>query len=89
MTHEPESPDPGADPQGRVRRPDDPSDAKPVPRADDQPVGRTDDQPQERGPTELSPEEEPTTTGTLFIMVLFLMALAGLWAIMYFTLLNR
>ena len=25
------------------------------------------------------PEEEPVTTGTLFIMVLFLMALAGLW----------
>ncbi len=39
--------------------------------------------------TELSPEEEPTTTGTLFIMVLFLMALVGMWGIMYFTLLNR
>jgi hypothetical protein len=38
---------------------------------------------------DLSPEEEPTTTGTLFIMVLFLMALAGMWGIMYFTLLNR
>ena len=47
------------------------------------------DQPQERGPSELLPEEEPTTTGTLFIMVLFLMAMAGMWAIMYFTLLNR
>ena len=38
---------------------------------------------------ELPPEEEPTTTGTLFIMVLFLMALAGMWGIMYFTLLSR
>jgi hypothetical protein len=38
---------------------------------------------------ELPPEEEPTTTGTLFIMILFLMALAGMWALMYFTLLNR
>lgn len=47
------------------------------------------EQPQERGPTELRPEEEPTTTGTLFIMVLFLMALGGMWAIMYITLLNR
>jgi hypothetical protein len=37
----------------------------------------------------LSPEEEPTTTGTLFIMILFLMALAGMWGIMYLTLLNR
>lgn len=40
-------------------------------------------------PTELTPEEEPTTTGTLFIMIFFLMALAGMWGIMYFTLLNR
>ena len=38
---------------------------------------------------DLSPDEEPTTTGTLFIMILFLMALAGMWGIMYFTLLNR
>jgi hypothetical protein len=34
-------------------------------------------------------EEEPVTTGTLFIMVLFLMALAGLWALMYLLLLDR
>lgn len=40
-------------------------------------------------PEELAPEEEPTTTGTLFIMVLFLMALAGMWGIMYFMLLSR
>ncbi|MDX1673903.1 MAG: hypothetical protein R3314_03780 [Longimicrobiales bacterium] len=37
----------------------------------------------------LPPEEEPTTTGTLFIMIFFLMALAGMWGIMYLTLLNR
>ena len=45
--------------------------------------------PDESASHELSPDEEPTTTGTLFIMVLFLMALAGMWGIMYFTLLNR
>ncbi|MEJ2503246.1 MAG: hypothetical protein P8177_07995 [Gemmatimonadota bacterium] len=45
--------------------------------------------PDESASDELSPDEEPTTTGTLFIMVLFLMALAGMWGIMYFTLLSR
>ncbi len=44
---------------------------------------------EERGDTGLPPDEEPTTTGTLFIMILFLMALAGMWGIMYLTLLNR
>lgn len=39
--------------------------------------------------TELQPDEEPTTTGTLFIMLLFLMALGGMWFIMYLTLLSR
>ncbi len=43
----------------------------------------------ESGPSELPPDEEPTTTGTLFIMILFLMALAGMWGIMYFTMLSR
>jgi len=43
----------------------------------------------EPGESGLSPDEEPTTTGTLFIMILFLMALAGMWGIMYLTLLNR
>ena len=37
----------------------------------------------------LSPDEEPTTTGTLFVMLLFLMALAGMWALMYMVLLER
>lgn len=32
---------------------------------------------------------EPTTVGTLFIMILFLMSLAGMWGIMYLTLLER
>ena len=34
-------------------------------------------------------EEGPVTTGTLFIMILFLMALAGLWVLMYLILLDR
>ena len=34
-------------------------------------------------------EEEPTTTGTLFIMVLFLMAMGAMWGLMYLTLLGR
>jgi hypothetical protein len=38
---------------------------------------------------DLAPSEEPVTTGTLFILLIFLMALAGLWAIMYLTLLDR
>lgn len=37
----------------------------------------------------LPSEEEPTTTGTLFIMLLFLMALAGMWMLMYMVLLER
>jgi hypothetical protein len=35
------------------------------------------------------PDEGPVTTGTLFIMILFLMALAGLWVLMYLILLDR
>jgi len=34
-------------------------------------------------------EHDPVTTGTLFILIVFLMALAGLWGIMYLTLLGR
>ncbi|MCK5412348.1 MAG: hypothetical protein KAJ67_09640 [Gemmatimonadetes bacterium] len=41
------------------------------------------------GPAGAGHEEEPVTTGTLFIMLIFLMALAALWAIMYLTLLER
>lgn len=36
-----------------------------------------------------SHEEEPVTTGTLFIMLLFLMALGGMWFLMYLVLLER
>jgi len=32
---------------------------------------------------------EPTATGTLFIMMLFLMALGAMWGLMYLILLNR
>lgn len=38
---------------------------------------------------ELPDDLEPTTTGTLFIMIVFLMALAGMWGIMYLMLLER
>lgn len=41
------------------------------------------------GETELTPEEEPVTTGTLFLMVVFLMMIFGFWAMMYTTLLER
>ena len=39
--------------------------------------------------TELAPEEEPVTTGTLFLMIIFLMMIFGFWIIMYTLLLNR
>lgn len=37
------------------------------------------------GPVDVDPE----TTGTLFLMIFFLMLIVGFWAIMYFTLLRR
>ena len=37
----------------------------------------------------LAPDEEPRTTGTLVILMLFLMALGAMWAIMYLVLLER
>lgn len=40
-------------------------------------------------PAELAPDEEPTTTGTLFLMLIFLMLIFGFWAMMYMVLLNR
>ena len=41
-------------------------------------------------PTPPDPQDEgPNATGTLFIMIVFLMALAGMWLIMYFRLLER
>lgn len=43
----------------------------------------------ETPPTELGPDEEPTTTGTLFLMLVFLMLIFGFWVLMYVTLLDR
>lgn len=40
-------------------------------------------------PAELSPDEEPVATGTLFLMILMLMLIAGIWTILYQTLLSR
>ena len=45
--------------------------------------------PHESDTSGIAPDEEPTTTGTLFVMLLFLMALAGMWALMYMVLLER
>ncbi len=55
----------------------------------------TDDAPREDGardddaPEPLPEHAEPVVTGTVFIMLVFLMALAGLWGIMYLLLLGR
>ncbi len=40
-------------------------------------------------PTSLPEEEEPIATGTFFLMIVFLMLIAGIWAILYLTLLGR
>lgn len=39
--------------------------------------------------TELRPEEEPTTTGTLFLVMIILMIIAAVWIIMYMRMLER
>lgn len=39
--------------------------------------------------TPSAPEEEPNSTGTLFLMMVFLMMIGALWAIVYFMLLHR
>lgn len=36
-----------------------------------------------------TPEEEPAPVGTLFLMMLFLAATAGLWGTLYWMLLTR
>jgi hypothetical protein len=33
--------------------------------------------------TELAPDEEPTTTGTLFLTMVLLMIIGGIWIIVY------
>lgn len=39
--------------------------------------------------TELTKEQEPTVTGTLFLMAVFLMMIAGFWTMMYDMLIHR
>jgi hypothetical protein len=39
--------------------------------------------------TELAPGEEPVATGTLFLMIVLLIIVAGIWSMLYFTLLSR
>jgi hypothetical protein len=39
--------------------------------------------------TQLLSEGEPVTTGTLFLMLLFLMLIGGFWGLMYWILLHR
>lgn len=39
--------------------------------------------------TELTPEEDPVVTGTLFLTLILLMLIFGFWIMMYFLLLNR
>jgi len=39
--------------------------------------------------TELMPGEEPTTTGTLFGVMIILMIIAAVWAIIYLRLLGQ
>lgn len=39
--------------------------------------------------SELAPEEEPSTPGTLFLSVILLMIIAGFWIIIYLRLLDR
>jgi hypothetical protein len=39
--------------------------------------------------TELFSGEEPTTTGTLFLVMILLMIIAAIWVILYLRLLDR
>ncbi len=39
--------------------------------------------------TELFPGEEPTTTGTLFLVMIILMIIVAIWVILYLRLLDR
>lgn len=45
--------------------------------------------PVDPGGEKRSEQEGPDVSGTVFLMVLFLMGIAGLWLIMYFMLLGR
>lgn len=50
------------------------------------PLSTGSDYPQD---TELSPEEEPVVTGTLFLSMLLLIGILGAWFVIYFTMLDR
>lgn len=39
--------------------------------------------------TELGPEEEPVTTGTVFLVMILLMIIAAVWVIIYVRLLSH
>ncbi|HSJ65727.1 MAG TPA: hypothetical protein VK922_17685 [Gemmatimonadaceae bacterium] len=39
--------------------------------------------------TELAPDEEPTTTGTLFLTMILLMIIGGIWFIVYYRLVTE
>jgi hypothetical protein len=39
--------------------------------------------------TELAPGEEPVTTGTLFLTMIILMIIGGVWVIIYWRLIDR
>ena len=43
----------------------------------------------EAAETEIPPGEEPVATGTLFLMIVLLIIVAGIWSMLYFTLLSR
>jgi hypothetical protein len=39
--------------------------------------------------TEITPEDEPVVTGTLFLSMVMLMLIAGAWIVMFRALVNR
>jgi hypothetical protein len=39
--------------------------------------------------TELAPDEEPVTTGTLFLTMIILMIIGAVWVIIYWRLIDR
>lgn len=39
--------------------------------------------------TELSPEEEPVVTGTLFLTMIILMLIGAVWGVAYYLLVSR
>ncbi|HEY7636951.1 MAG TPA: hypothetical protein VH763_15485 [Gemmatimonadales bacterium] len=43
----------------------------------------------DRGDSPLGPDDEPVTTGTLFLTMIILMVIAAIWTIVYLLLLNR